>query len=214
MRLLIILILFFLVFSCKKKDENYIISGKVINKELNTPISQVSLVLYGTKISSGVVQNQQEKLATAITSIDGTFSLKFKKQVFSTLKIVLTKEGCFNQEKLINPESLNPGDEYYVNIDMHSLSWLKTIIKNVGNQSVNDQLYYKLNLPYNNCNTCCITNQRVFDGTGVDTTWFCPVYGGSYAYILWVYSNGQYSNPHNDTLFIPAGDTVLHPIFY
>ena len=214
MRMYLFLILVFVTLSCKKKDGNYIISGKVINKELNIPISGVSLTLYGTKISGGVLQNQQEKLVTAITNIDGSFSLKFSKQVFSNLIIVLKKEGYFEQEKFINPDNLIPGKEYNVNIDMHALSWLKTIVKNVGYQSVSDQLFYRLSLPYSDCNTCCTTNQRVFNGVAIDTTWICPIYGGSYVYVLWVYSNGQTSIPHNDTIFIPIGDTVIHPIFY
>lgn len=209
-----ILVFTLILLSCKKKDENYIISGKIVNPELNAPVAHVSVTLYGTKISGGVVQSQQEKLATAISSTDGSFQLKFNKQVFSSLKIVLSKEGHFYKEQLINPDNLNPGEEYNINLQMHAMSWLKTIVRNVGSQYTSDQLFYRLSFPYSNCNTCCPTSQRIFNGVGIDTSWICPVYGGNYVYVLWIYSSGQNSVPHNDTLFIPIGDTVLHPVFY
>ncbi|MCX7861644.1 MAG: hypothetical protein N2449_01455 [Bacteroidales bacterium] len=210
----ILLFLIFILLSCKKKDENYIISGKIINPETNVSVSSAKITLWGTKISSGIVQNQQEKLAELYSNTDGTFEIKFDKQVYSGLKMYIQKNGYFSTEKNINPNNLTPGSAYNVVIHFHAMSWLKTTVKNVGSQNASDQLTYKLSLPYNDCNDCCPTQQRVFLGTIVDTTWICPVYGGQFVSILWIYSNNLNSTPHNDTIFIPIGDTVAHPIFY
>jgi len=202
------------IVSCKKKDNEYIISGTVINPELNSPIGQTQLSLWGTKISSGIVQNQQEKIGTTVSSSNGTFEFRFKKEVYSNLKIILNKENYFENEYNINPQNLKPGDAYTVQIPLHARSWLKTIIKNVDMQNANDQILYKLTLPYQNCHSCCSELEKQFTGIGVDTSWVCPVYGNKNISVLWVFSNGQQTVPHNDTLFIQPFDTVLHTIFY
>lgn len=198
----------------QKKDETYTIVGTIVNPEINAPIASAKISLWGTKISGGVVQNQQEKLGETYTNANGSFEFQFDKQVYSTLKLIVQHNGHFSVEKTINPNNLSPHKPYSIQVSLHAISWLKTTIKNVDTQNNQDKLVYRLSLPYDDCRDCCSEQQRTFSGIGVDTTWTCPVYGGKHISILWIYSNGLFSSPHNDTIFIPIGDTVLHPIFY
>jgi hypothetical protein len=210
-------ILFFIcifLFSCKKKEENYIISGYVTNPELNIAVSQMQVSLWGTKISSGTVQNQQVKLGSYTTDASGHFEFEFEKAVYSTIKIVLFKNDYFETEQNINPNNLNPGQSYNINISAHGLAWLKTIVKNIGSQYNEDVLTYKLSLPYQNCSSCCSTEQIIFNGTGIDTSWICPVYAGSKISVQWIYSYNQNIQPHFDTLVINLNDTITHQLLY
>ncbi len=213
-QLAVFLLIVLFISSCKKKEEEYILIGTVINPELNHPVGQAFITLWGTKVSSGVVQNQLEKLGSTYSSADGKFEFRFKKELYSNIKLTLIKENYFEQEHNINPQNLNPGKEYSIQVAMHITSWLKTIIKNVSPQYTSDQLYYRLSLPYQGCNSCCPVQPLTFNGIATDTTWICPVYGGAFVSILWIYSTNQGSTPHNDTLYIPANDTVVHYILY
>jgi len=204
----------FLIISCKKKDESYIISGYVTNPELNIAVNQMQVSLWGTKISNGTVQNQQEKLGSTVTDAAGHFEFKFDKAVYSTLKIVLYKSDYFETEQSINPNNLNPGKDFALTIQAHGLAWLKTIVKNVPSQYNDDVLSYMLSLPYSNCFSCCSTQQKTFLGKTVDTTWTCPVYAGSKIAIQWIYSHNNIDQPHIDTLSIPINDTTIHQLYY
>ncbi len=208
------LLLLLVLFACKKKEENYTIAGTIVNPEINAPVASAKISLWGTKISSGVVQNQQEKIGETYSALNGSFEFRFDKQVYSTLKLIVQHHSHFNAEKTINPNDLSPNKPYSIQVNLHAVSWLKTTIKNVGAQNHQDKLVYRLGLPYDDCTDCCSEQQRIFTGIGVDTTWTCPVYGGKHVSILWIYSNGLTSSPHNDTIFIAIGDTVFHPIFY
>lgn len=212
----ILSILFCLVMflSCKKKEEFYIISGTVTNPELNIAVSQMQITLLGTKISNGTVQNQQLKLGTTTTDATGHFEFKFDKAVYSSIKLVLYKDNYFETEQIINPNNLNPGKSYYINIQAHGLAWLKTIIKNIGSQYTEEVLQYKLSLPYQNCSSCCSTDQKYFNGIGIDTLWICPVYAGSKVLVQWIYSNNQTVQSHFDTLLINLNDTTIFQILY
>lgn len=203
-----------ILISCKKKEEQYLISGTVTNPELNIAVNQMQITLWGTQISNGTVQNQQLKLGSTTTDASGHFEFKFDKAVYSSIKIVLYKNDYFETEQIINPNNLIPGKRYNIIIQAHGLAWLKTIIKNIGNQYPEDVLQYKLSLPYQNCSSCCSTTQRYFNGIGVDTLWICPVYAGSKISVQWIYSNNQTVQPHFDTLFINLNDTTTHQILF
>lgn len=210
----IILLNIFLFFSCKKKEEQYMVSGYVTNPELNIAVNQMQVSLWGTKISSGTVQNQQVKLGSYTTDASGHFEFKFEKAVYSTMKLVLVKSDYFETEQTINPNNLNPGKNYNINVQAHGLAWLKTIVKNIGTQYTEDVLQYKLSLPYQNCSSCCSTNQKYFNGVGIDTSWICPVYAGSKLAVQWIYSYNQNIQPHFDTLVININDTLTHQLLY
>lgn len=203
-----------ILISCKKKEEQYIISGTVTNPELNIAVNQMQITLWGTQINNGTVQNQQIKLGSSTTDASGHFEFKFDKAVYSSIKLVLYKYNYFETEQSINPNNLNPGKSYYINIQAHGLAWLKTIVKNIGSQFTEDVLQYKLSLPYQNCSSCCSTDQKYFNGIGIDTLWICPVYAGSKVSVQWIYSYNQNIQPHFDTLFINLNDTTTHQILY
>lgn len=210
----LILLFILMMVACKKKEETYTISGTIVNPEINAPVASAKISLWGTKISGGVVQNQQEKLGETYSATDGSFEFQFDKQVYSSLKLMVQRNGHFSTEIIINPNNVSPNKPYSIQVSLHAISWLKTTIKNVGAQNNQDELVYRLSLPYDDCSECCSEQQHIFSGIGIDTTWICPVYGGKQVSILWIYSNGLSSSPHNDTIFIPIGDTVFHPIFY
>jgi len=214
MNKILIIISILILFACKKKDESYIISGYVTNPELNIAVSQMQVSLWGTKISNGTVQNQQEKLGSTTTDAAGHFEFKFNKAVYSALKIVFDKNDYFNLEQSINPNNLKPGENYNLTIQAHRIAWLKTIVKNVGSQYNDDKLSYKLSLPYSDCSTCCTTQQKIFTGTTIDTTWICPVYAGSKIAIQWIYSHAGNDQPHLDTISILLNDTTVHQLYY
>ncbi len=208
------LILLIVLFSCKKKEEDYLISGTVFNPELNQSVSQMQISLWGTTVSNGSIQNQFSQLASVQTASDGSFSFKFKKSVYSALKLVLYRSDYFQQETAINPDNLSPGKEYKMTIQSHALGWIKTTIQNTGTQHDADNVYYKLSLPYTSCTTCCNTSAQNFSGASVNTSWTCNVYGGSKITIQWIYTYNTINQSHFDTLLVPVNDTLAYPIFY
>jgi hypothetical protein len=190
------------------------ISGYATNPELSQAVSQMQVSLWGTKVSGGTIQNQFEQIASVSTAGDGSFNFKFSKAVYSSLKMVFFRNDYFQQEQAVNPDNLAPGKEYKINVQVHALGWLKTMVQNTGTQHSEDELLYQLSLPYTSCTTCCSTNQRYFSGMAVDTSWVCHVYGGSKVSIQWSYSYNSLHQPHFDTLSIPINDTVVYPISY
>lgn len=189
------------------------ISGYASNPELSQVVSQMQVSLWGTKVSSGTIQNQFEQIASVSTAGDGSFNFKFEKAVYSALKLVFFKNDYFQQEQAVNPDNLALGKEYKINVQVHALGWLKTIVQNIT-QHNEDELLYQLSLPYTSCATCCSTNQRYYSGMAVDTSWVCQVYGGSIVSIQWSYSYNSISQPHYDTFSIPINDTLTYPISY
>jgi hypothetical protein len=214
MRYLICALIPLMILSCKKKEEKYIITGKVIIPELNVPANNASVTLWGTKVNQNLVQNMQEKIGQTNVQADGTFRFEFDKLIYSNLKLYVTRHDCFDSEKAINPDNLSLNEEYNLLINLHIKAWLKTEIKKIS-QNTNSKVFYKLTLPYNDCTSCCNTNQINFPTTNnLDTSWVCAVYGNNYVYLTWITTNANNPYPHNDTIFIPHSDTVYFPIFY
>lgn len=202
------------IFGCKKKDEKYSITGYVINPEKNSAVSQMLVSLWATKVNNGSIQNQTYKIASYTTNESGYFEFNFDKEVFSSLKLTFNNNVYFSKEISVNPQNINPGEAYNITANVHTLAWLKTVIKNVSTQHVEDALIYKLSLPYSDCSSCCTTLQFTLSGSSVDTSWICPAYGDSKVSVNWIYSYLGNVQPHFDTLYIPAGDTLLHQIYY
>lgn len=210
----VLTLLFFLLAQCKKKEENYTLTGQVINPELNAPVAQIIIELWGTKISSGTVQNQLIKIASTKTDQNGFFSFTFEKAIYSAIIIKTNKENYFYTEKNININNLSIKEAYHTIIYVHGIAWIKNIIKNTGSQSTNDILYYKIILPYDDCSSCCSEQMYTFEGVGIDTSWICPVYASKTFTIQWIYKYNNYSQPHLDSLSAQIGDTLVHPIYY
>lgn len=208
------LLLLILVFGCKKKNEKYIITGNVVNPEKNCAVGQMSVSLWATKISNGTIQNQEYKIASLITDASGYFEFNFDKEVFSSLKLTFHHDEYYYKEMSVNLQNLTPGISYHVTATVHTKAFLKTEIKNVNSQYAVDELIYRLSLPYSDCSSCCSTLQLSFSGPSVDTSWVCPVYGDNKVFVNWIYSYLGNTQPHFDTLYIPAGDTMLHQIHY
>ena len=77
--------------SCKKAENH--IYGKITDMSTGEAVSDVTVDLYLTKISSGSFSGTFEKFATATTDAEGNYSLEFEPVAAGEFSLRLSKDG-------------------------------------------------------------------------------------------------------------------------
>ena len=199
---------------CKKKNENFIISGTAYNSELNENIGDVKVVLYAKTVSNGTWNSQYSTIGTTYTKSDGSFSFEFENIRVSDFKISFRKTGYFSDDYIINPELVTKGSNYNKTYSVHQEAWLKLLIKNVNPSTSNDLLSFKLRKGAANCEEGCNDTLKKYYGSNVNTYNKCKIWGSQWAILEWNVASGSSHIQYVDTLWIAPSDTTIRNLFY
>ncbi len=172
------LCLILLIFSCKKQNPTFNISGTVTDKSLNSTLSEATITFYKIKAGSSTIT----KIESTQTNSDGTYSIEFDRDQSESYYAIVEKENYFDSELSILFEGLKVGEKNTINFDIYAKSWVKINIENLTPEP-NDFITISKQEGKKYCIGCCDFFEQTI--SNIDTTFYCINNGNSIYSILY-----------------------------
>ncbi|MFH2095301.1 MAG: hypothetical protein ABIJ16_06335 [Bacteroidota bacterium] len=200
--------------SCKKKDENILISGLIQDPLKEEVVSGVRVILSGQIFESGTYNATYTKLEEVISGSDGKFSFDLENQKIGNFKLSFFKDRYFESSSIFSSEDVVRGEDYYDVYPVYNQSVLILYIKNNWPQNSGDYMKYTIQGEMLICSLCCGNSDNEFNGTSINLTRSCQIPGNQHIIIKRDVVKNENPTVHYDTLFIQAFDTTSLNIYY
>lgn len=199
-RLIFILILSTLFFSCKKGKADFTLKGSVTDITFAQNLVGATVKLYQVPVAS----TQQELIGTFTIGSDGMYSFTFPRDKMEKYILKITKTGYFDIEKEVYFSELTVEEDNIRNYSTTAKSWVKLTFHNL-NPSASDQLKYIKQEGKENCAECCTDTEQNYYGA-LDTSIYCINDGNTtYSYYYWIIPS---SNQGLKSAYTTAFDTT------
>jgi len=198
--------------SCKKKDNQVSISGKVINPGTNEAVGDAMVSLSSTSVQSWVYNSNFQDIASSNSNTDGTFSFKFDEQAASAYRIYIYKSNYFPNTTLINANDVT--ENYNSSFELIPEATITLKVKNNTPLDSADRILYKIKKGVVVCTNGCPENYLEGIGVAYDTTISCKTYGNMYFLVESNITKGSNTILRKDSICLnPFVNTELD-IFY
>ena len=208
----------FLLISACKKDTSFKVSlqGNVFNPSQNQAVSNATVVLSASLISSGTYNSNYTDVAT--TTTDGSGNYTFSTDISGKpvgLRVTISKAGYFYNSADLSPTLFESGNSYTQNFNMYSEAFIKLHIANTSPNDSTDRITYYYTLqPSLHCSQCCSDNQVTGVGPYYQASNICKTYGNQWTKIVWTTIKYGFLNYHIDSVYCNPADTAIYNINY
>ena len=201
-------------FSCKKNSDNMIdLSGTISDKINSFPIEGVNVLLEIKPFGGSSFSNSYDEITTTETNTNGEYLFSFQNSNAVEYRLTFTKQGCFSEQIVINPDQLSISDNNVIDATLYSSSYLVLNITNNTPFNNDDQITLNTTLIGANVGSC-FNNIVTMVGSSVDTTIECEVYGNQMIEIDYFVTKDNFTNAFSDNVFCSSGDTLFKYINY
>ncbi len=203
--------------NCKKTNSFKVsISGKVVESNHQTAISNATLVLSASMISSGTYNSNYNEIAN--TTTDGSGNYTFNASIDGKpvgLRVAVVKSGYFTNSFDLSPTLFENGNTYTQDFNLFTESFIKLQVNNVSPNDSSDRITYYYTLsPSLHCSQCCSDNQITGYGQYYHASSVCKTYGNQWTKIVWTVIKYGNMNFHADSIYIAPSDTAQYTINY
>jgi hypothetical protein len=213
-KICIIMLCFLSFFSCKKNSDNMIdLSGTISDKINSFPIEGVNVLLEIKPFGGSSFSNSFDEITTTETNTNGEYLFSFQNSNAVEYRLTFTKQGCFSEQIVINPDQLSISDNNVIDATLYSSSYLVLNITNNTPFNNDDQITLNTTLIGANVGSC-FNNIVTMVGSSVDTTIECEVYGNQMIEIDYFVTKDNFTNAFSDNVFCSSGDTLFKYINY
>lgn len=209
-KLLMILVVLIIIYSCKKDEQKtIIIKGKIIDKNQNIAVSGAEIIFWASKLQGGTYNPSLIPVSSTISSDNGDFQLSYEKDKDASYRITIDKSNYFGVTQDIDVDKLPP-NTYNFNYEIIPEAFLKLTVKNYFPYDNNDFIGYTINAPQPLGTNCCPTSSNTGIGYFYENTIKCKTYGAQKVKISWsvkknninsLYDSLVYCNPFDTTFF-------------
>ncbi|PKR80480.1 hypothetical protein CW751_08875 [Brumimicrobium salinarum] len=189
------------LFSCKKKELEFNLTGYVSSSISNQGLSNVNVEVYTIEIG----KNIESLKGTTQTDGAGKYSINIDRSKFEKLIIVFTKENYFKHSKTYFFDDLTADEENVTNPTLEAKSFTRFIIKNQPPNNDQDVLKIQKVNGKTDCSECCPDGESFYTGK-VDTIFKCANTGDTYMKFYW-WVNGSESYGYDSVLNVPFETT-------
>lgn len=198
MRIIYLVSVFILLFSCKKGQSEFVIKGGVFDDTFSQPLSGVSVEVIKVAADSG----DEELVTTVYTDESGAYSFKVQRDRFVSLKFNVKKEAYFIVEKTVGFDELTLKEDNEVNFNTTGKSWAKIHLIHDLNDGA--KLSVVRTEGKSGCSECCPDGYQQFEGV-VDTIFYCVNDANRVYEITYFKLNSSFSGAKN--VVTPFKDT-------
>jgi len=200
-RLAFLVILF--TFSCKKKEEVYLLEGKVTNARTGQGIGGAQVEVERTTTSNTVVSGGFSTADNATTSSDGSFALEWPSERLVEARLKASATNYFSRTVDLRTDDFAPEEIVRKNIALYPQASIRIHLLNQFTVGGGDVLIFSLPNAVFDCN-CCSNDESTYVGP-LDTTYTCKVYGDT-----WIKYRTRVGSITQDSLSI---DSIFCPSF-
>lgn len=206
-KIITVLVIGILLFSCKKDGLKFTINGKVSDTSLSGVLQGAEVKLYSFALgsSAGVYEGNYT------TDSQGKFSFELEREKYEKIQIIVNKSQYFEVIDDIPFSDLDTEEENTFNYSLEAKSWTRFVIRNQQPASEQDEFKLFKNSGKTDCEDCCDNGYSYYYGD-IDTTIYCANGGNRYmSFFYWV--NGNEDNG-NDSVYNTPFDTVTYEFNY
>lgn len=168
-KLLVFLAIGMLLFSCKKEDINFTLTGTITDATFGSGLQGATLTLKQIPIGGGT----QQVIGSTTLGANGSYSFTFPREKVSKYILTVTKNNYFSIYKEITFSEFSPEEDLVKNYSTTAMAWVKIRIVNSAPASVTDSFRFNKQEGKNDCPECCPQVEHLLTGL-VDTTFICP----------------------------------------
>jgi hypothetical protein len=212
--LILIFLLSIIISSCEKDEVSYDITGKVYDPQLDKNVSDVKVVLRGSKVQYGIYNTAYIDLQNTKTSSDGTYSFEVPYETVTGYRFYFQKENYFDQLIDVNTDDIQQTDGYRLDIDLIPIAYLDLTIKNTSPQGSDDEIRVRMTNINVQCKDCWNTETIIGEGPMFSYKRKAMLTGEKDILINWVVKKGGQQHVYNDTIHTHAFKTITYDINY
>ncbi len=207
--LFIILALITLAMHTACKDDKRIISisGIVNDPNFDKQLQEAEVNLFTQKTATGTFTYNFEKIATTQSDENGEFEFHVEFAYNLAFKLVFSKENYFGNTTIFEIEALSDNDTYFNEFDMYPEALIHFHLVNQNPFDNTDKVMYRLINFDVDCDGCCPTAFRTFEGYNIDESFDCLVYGNQEYTIEFITIKNGVSNHPTRVVYCPAFET-------
>lgn len=211
--ILIVSLVIFFLFSCKKEDATYRLSGCALDGRSGNPVSGVNASIEKQVVSGGNFGATFSQATSTSTDAYGVYKLEWPRENFAALKLKASRTNYITAEKDLLVNAFEGGNIVEENITIYPESFIQVKIQNTGTTNAEDQLNFTFTNADFDC-ICCSNGFKVFEGAAIDTEYTCKLYGDTWLkYQKQVYSL-EADTIVNDSIWCPSFQTTQLLIQY
>ena len=211
--LLIFVITMALLTSCIK-EEQIVISGRIIDPNQGIPVAGASVEIWTQHIESGIFVANYILDGTIPTSSDGTFSFTLLSRSYTGIKLIFSKEGYFGWESPLNIESVKRN--HGIDADYEMMPKATVEIHVVNTEPFDDMDYFEFRIlnGFTSCEECCKAEKYQFFGQPIDQIVTCLSVGHQDLIIQGMRRKNGKEIIINKTFFIKEFETTIINLNY
>lgn len=198
--------------SCKKDDNDIIVTGTVVDPQSGNGISGVNVYLDGKILNSGIYNEDYSEIASATTDGSGNFKIETTWQVVSCYRIRAFRNNYFENQFVVPAESISKGQTYSTSISILPAAWIKVNINNMVGWADDEIQYRFLDTNYS-CMDCCHKSFLIGSGN-YHTVYKCRAVGNKINGFYWTVKRDGITHPFADSVYCVAFDTTTLNINY
>ena len=196
-----------ILFSCKKEEAVYALSGCVIDGRSGNPISGANASVEKQVVSGGAFGATFTQAASTTTDGIGAYKLEWPRENFAALKLKASKSNYISSEKDLLVSQFEGGNLVEENITIFPESFITVKIQNIGENYPEDIINFTFTNASFDC-VCCANGFKVFEGANVDTQYTCKLYGDTWLKFQKQIYSFEADTIANDSIWCPAFQTT------
>jgi hypothetical protein len=200
--------------SCKKnEDNNFYLQGSVVSGADQQPLANTQVTVKKQVIESGVYGSAFTTAASALSPASGSYNLKWPMETFAALKLIAEKDQYITREISLNVSSFSAGNTVTQNVILQPEAFVEVHIQNNELTDPSDELLFTFTNAQFDC-YCCKNEWRTFQGTNVDSTFQCKLYGETWLKYQTQVQTPTFDTIINDSVWCPAFQTTTLNVSY
>lgn len=201
--------------ACKKDNiDSLSVAGKVRDGRNNNGLSAATVKFKEKVLEGGAFNSSFQTAAETSSSGNGDYSMDFERKNAVEYQIEFSKDGYFTKTIDINPEDISLDQAYIQNATINAEAEIELRIVNQNPWNNQDEIRFRyLNAIFEDC-LCCNNDFIVLEGTEVDSTKNCQIYGDFLIKYVYEVTKSDTTITTVDSLFCPAFTTTQILIAY
>ena len=202
MKIILVLLLLPLVFSCKKGTGNFIIKGKITDETFSTGLDAAIIKLYKVPVAS----SSRILVDSFILQEDGNYSFTFQREKIEKYILVVEKNLYFKLEKEIYYSDLTVNEPLVCNYGTKAKSWVELRFVNADVQP-SDHFRYIKQAGLVGCDECCSnTEENIYANPYFSR--IC-INNANELYSILYWNIGTFQQGYKEALTVPFDTTLL-----
>jgi len=201
--------------SCKKDNiDSLSVAGKVRDGRNNNGLASATVKFKEKVLEGGAFNSSFQTAAETYSRGNGDYSMDFERKNAVEYQIEFSKDGYFTKSIDINPEDISLDQAYIQNATINAEATAELRIVNQTPWNNQDEIRFRyLNAIFDDC-FCCNNDFIVLEGTEVDSTKSCQIYGDYLLKYVYEVTKNDTTITTVDSLFCPAFTTTQILIAY